>query len=83
MSMMIVYVFSTAESKFDNHFSPTLLDFAVQEKDIFAFLQKIGNKFWKKSGKSGPSLYFRCFLNLDWDKEYENQNQNEHIMPIF
>ena len=38
MSMIIFYVFLAAESEFDNHFSPSRLDFDVQEVEIFAFV---------------------------------------------
>ena len=38
MSVLIFYVFLAAESEFGIHFSPTRLDFAVQEVEIFAFL---------------------------------------------
>ena len=38
MSMIIFYVFLTAESEFDICFSPPRLDFAVHEVEIFAFL---------------------------------------------
>ena len=38
MSMIIFYVFLAAESEFDIRFSPSRLDFAVQEVEIFAFL---------------------------------------------
>ena len=38
MSMIIFYVILAAESEFDICFSPSHLDFAVQELEIFAFL---------------------------------------------
>ena len=37
MSMIIIYVFLAAKFEFDIHLSPTRLDSAVQEVDIFAF----------------------------------------------
>ena len=33
-----ILLFSSAESEFDNHISPTRIDLAVQEIEIFAFL---------------------------------------------
>ena len=41
MIMIIIYVFLAAESESDIDFSPTRLDFALQEVGNFAFLQKI------------------------------------------
>ena len=38
MKTVIFYSILAAESEFDNHFSPTRLDLAVQEVEIFAFL---------------------------------------------
>ena len=38
MSIIIFYVFLAAESEFDNRFSPSRLDLAVQEVEMFAFL---------------------------------------------
>ena len=43
--------FLAAESDFDIRFYPSRLDLAVQEVDIFAFLQKIEKK----------ALYIGCF----------------------
>ena len=63
MSMIIFYVFLTAESKFDICFSPSRLDFAAQEVEIFAFLYKAEKKILSKSGMS---IYFGCTLMYFW-----------------
>ena len=63
------YVFLATKSKFDNHFSPIRLYSAVQEVEIFAFLQKIEK-----------ITIFRMFLIHFWIRN-PKKHKNETIMP--
>ena len=45
MSMIIFYVFLAAESEFNIRFSPSRLDFSVQEVEIFHFYRKLKKYF--------------------------------------
>ena len=66
MSMIIFYVFLAAESAFDIRFTSSLLDFAVQEVEMFAFLQKIEKENFEQEW---TITIFDMFLNVFLDKE--------------
>ena len=57
---MTFYVFLAAESEFDIHFSPTHLDFAVQELEIFTFLKKMKKMFSAKVDYHYILAVFQC-----------------------
>ena len=63
-TIIIFYLLLAAQSEFDIRFPPSGLDYAVQEVEIFAFLQKIEKRIFEQEW---TITMFDMFLNVFLD----------------
>ena len=80
MSMIIFYVVLAAESECDIIFSPSLLIFAVQEVEIFAFFRKLKKKIFEQKW---TITMFDMFFNVFLDKESKKKNIRINLSSLF
>ena len=93
MNMIIFYVLLVAESEFDIRFSPSRLDFAVQEVESFHFYGKLKKYFeqewtitmfdmflmyfWAKNPKKTSELTYYTYFFICWRFSFLSKNFND------